>query len=173
MLEALLSIIIAALVILPMRMVLVTRERAKVEHRRYRDKFYEVASNLVQDDDVDEHVLRTIRKMSADIDQPISYARVNQALDEVETEVSGGRYGGSVPMPVPERLWNEWESLVFSYLLAVSYCRPVAGLFLRGKLAKALDPSLRRRTAEPVNRQIYTTIAQSQYEHTRTQTASA
>jgi hypothetical protein len=165
MLEFIIAIIISGVISSAIHGWLFIRRRRIESQKFYRDKYYELAHKIIADPELDDTELERIKVRTLELDNPRTFRALMKAIDQVDEEVTRGSFKPMHIPPMAEQLCADWVAMIHSYIVAVSYYRPLQGMVLRATLARVLDPSAIVRSAEMIDRHIHPLKVPPRYAH--------
>jgi len=118
--------------------------------RHYRGRFFENAETLTRDDQLSDDQLSRLQRMINDLDSSTAFRALQIVVPEFKVELERKRFA-------PDRgiTSAEWASLIYSYLMVLTYLRPIRGWILRTTLANILDPQFGPDEAEAIDLRLH------------------
>jgi len=102
--------------------------------RFHRDRFFEQAAIAVSDDRVIDETLHQIRLLAEQMDAPEVLGILASAVQEVDKEIRSGAFRARA---TPDSVS---ASILWEFFMAVSYTRPIRGVWVRSMMADMANP---------------------------------
>lgn len=108
--------------------------------RVYRDRFLNYANALTEHPDLDDERFQRIAGYAALLERREAFWMLWNVLRRADQEIRSQdlfRFQNKIPAGVDV----DWHLMFYNWMMAVSYDRPVLGVWMRARIAKILDPS--------------------------------
>jgi hypothetical protein len=116
--------------------------------RHYRARFFEDAELLLKEDRLTDPQLLRLQRMIDDLDGTETFNTLRKVVSDFDANRKKYR-------PTREIVSREWASLMYSYLLAITYLRSIRGWFIRSMLANILDPRFCDEETEAIDERLH------------------
>jgi len=110
------------------------------QKRLYTQHFFDLSQHAAEQEPDAGRLLEKLECFAALIQHPGAYSALLTAIRQVEQKLSTGT------LPSHPRLSPLEAHIFYNWAMAVSYQRPIMGIYLRAKLSKVLDPETEKRT---------------------------
>jgi hypothetical protein len=130
------------------RSLVAQREHAQDGLRTYGDRFLELGRALAEHEALDESHLKKIGWYALNLTQWRTFWILLVALRSADANIRAGQTAGRVRVPASAA--GDWHAMFYAWMMAVSYSRPLMGIWMRAKIAKILDPSYPPSVADSV-----------------------
>lgn len=121
----------------------------------HRTNFFDAANRLLTEGTLTDSQLDRLQHMTNDIDKPETFGVMVKAVKEVRKDIRRG----NLPVVGREDTSDEWGHLVLSYLLSITYMKPIRGLVLRATLADVLTIEPSTKGAGAMDRRMHLQMA--------------
>lgn len=131
-----------------LRSLVIRRAQAQAGLRVYSDRFLELARALAEHEALDESHLKKIGWYALNLTHWRTFWVLLLALRSADANIRAGQTTRRVLVPASAA--GDWHAMFYAWMMAVSYSRPLMGIWMRAKIAKILDPSYPPSVADSV-----------------------
>jgi hypothetical protein len=105
--------------------------------KHYRARFFENAESLMRQERLSDDQLSRLQRMIDDIDSSAAFRALETVVADFNVELQRKPFTSDRGI-----ISAEWASLVYSYIMVLTYRRSIRGWIIRAALANILDPRL-------------------------------